>query len=187
MAEWTTEIQHKISTLAAKYSISEEAVSQVLQGLQRGGGTMVQFSHPDLGGSGQWMQGGMVMIADMFNASLKDTVNSLCSELSALLFSEPVLTKEEYKKTSANWWGEEFGSPSSTGSQNEMAYAIFPDKKRLLLKDNNLIHIYHTKQYKITGVSQQQQNATRDLKFSATEGEVSLSQFSLLKTVHSSD
>ncbi len=34
---------------------------------------------------GQWSQGGMIMIGDMFNNALKYRVDALCSELSSLL------------------------------------------------------------------------------------------------------
>jgi hypothetical protein len=42
-----------------------------------------------LGGSGQWMAGGPIMISDMFNNALKARVDALCNELSALIRSEP--------------------------------------------------------------------------------------------------
>ena len=53
-----------------------------------GRGSMAQFSHPEFGGSGQWMAGGAMMISDMFNNALKARVDALCNELSALIRSE---------------------------------------------------------------------------------------------------
>ena len=53
-----------------------------------GRGGMAQFSHPEFGGSGQWMAGGAIMISDMFNNGLKARVDALCNELSALIRSE---------------------------------------------------------------------------------------------------
>lgn len=50
---------------------------------------MAQFSHPEFGGSGQWMQGGMLMLSDMFNHALKGRVDGLCNELSALAQNQP--------------------------------------------------------------------------------------------------
>jgi len=44
-----------------------------------------------LGGRGQWMQDGMVMVGDMFNQALKATVNGLCAELSSLLVASHLL------------------------------------------------------------------------------------------------
>jgi hypothetical protein len=46
---------------------------------------MAQFSHPELGGMGQWSMGGMIMVGDMFNNGLKARVDALCNDLSALL------------------------------------------------------------------------------------------------------
>jgi hypothetical protein len=53
---------------AQRYGVSTQAVTTLLQAVMRGNGTMAQFSHPELGGSGQWLQGGMTMIGDMFNS-----------------------------------------------------------------------------------------------------------------------
>jgi hypothetical protein len=38
---------------------------------------MAQFNHPEFAGSGQWMQGGMLMLGDMFNHALKGRVDAL--------------------------------------------------------------------------------------------------------------
>ena len=51
--------------------------------LQRGWGSMAQFNHPEFGGYGQWMRGGMTMVGDMFNASLRNRVDALALDLSA--------------------------------------------------------------------------------------------------------
>ena len=61
----------------------------MLQAVVNGNGSMAQFSHPELGGSGQWMRGGMTMVGDMFNYGLKSKVDGLCSELSQLLGQQP--------------------------------------------------------------------------------------------------
>ncbi|HEX8311153.1 MAG TPA: hypothetical protein VF614_07555 [Chthoniobacteraceae bacterium] len=41
--------------LAERYGVSEEAVETLRSALERGGGRLAQFSHPELGGYGQWM------------------------------------------------------------------------------------------------------------------------------------
>lgn len=61
----------------------------MLQSVVNGGGTMAQFYISELGGGGQWMQGGMTMVGDMFNYGLKSKVDGLCSELSQLLAQQP--------------------------------------------------------------------------------------------------
>ena len=67
--------------------MSEEAARILREALERGGGRLAQFSHPDLGGYGQWMPG-MTQIGDMFNHGLRDRVDRLCQELSEHLLSE---------------------------------------------------------------------------------------------------
>jgi hypothetical protein len=42
-------------------------VRTLLFAVSAGGGTLAQFDHAELGGSGQWMSGGMTMVGDMFN------------------------------------------------------------------------------------------------------------------------
>jgi hypothetical protein len=64
-------------------------VTSMLFSIVGGRGGMAQFSHPEFGGSGQWMAGGAIMISDMFNNALKAGVDALCNELSALIWSEP--------------------------------------------------------------------------------------------------
>src|SRR6266699_1291886 len=91
MAQLTSEGQQKVTELAQRYGISTEAVVTLLQALMYGHGTMAQFDHPELGGRGQWMPGGMVMVGDMFNQALKATVDGLCTELAALLAAFPLV------------------------------------------------------------------------------------------------
>jgi hypothetical protein len=63
----------------------------MLQSVINGNGSMAQFSHPEFGGSGQWMKGGMIMLGDMFNNGLKNSVSGLCQELSNLIANQPGL------------------------------------------------------------------------------------------------
>ncbi len=58
-----------------------------------GNGSMAQFNHPEFGGSGQWMKGGMLMLGDMFNYSLKGSIDALCSERSQILAEQPGLLR----------------------------------------------------------------------------------------------
>ena len=83
--------KQKVSELAQRYGVSTDAVMAMLQALVHGNGMMAQFNHPELGGSGQWMRGGMIMVGDMFNNSLKAKIDGLCTELSQLLAQQPVV------------------------------------------------------------------------------------------------
>src|SRR6516165_5175444 len=91
MPQLTSEGQQKVTELAQRYGVSTAAVVTLLQALVHGHGTMAQFDHPELGGRGQWMPGGMVMVGDMFNQALKAMVDGLCVELAALLAAAPLV------------------------------------------------------------------------------------------------
>jgi hypothetical protein len=80
--------ERAISDLAQRYGFSADAVSSMLESVVNGNGTMAQFSHPEFGGSGQWMRGGMIMVSDMFNNHLKGRIDGLCNELWALVANE---------------------------------------------------------------------------------------------------
>ena len=85
MRQLTADGRRIVDEVAQRHSVSSEAVMTLLDSLIAGGGAMAQFSHPDLGGMGQWSRGGMTMVGDMFNNALKARVDALCSELSDLL------------------------------------------------------------------------------------------------------
>ena len=89
MQKLTEQGRQRINDLAQRYGVSTDAVMALLQALINGNGTMAQFSHPELGGSGQWLQGGMTMVGDMFNHGLKAKVDGLCTELSQILGQQP--------------------------------------------------------------------------------------------------
>ncbi len=89
MQKLTEQGWRKINDLAQRYGVSTDAVMSLLQALINGNGTMAQFNHWELGGGGQWMQGGMTMVGDMFNYGLKAKVDGLCTELSQLLSQQP--------------------------------------------------------------------------------------------------
>lgn len=79
-----------VQGLAQRYGVSVDAVLALPSAVSAGGGSMAQFYHPELGGGGQWMQGGMTMVGDMFNGRLQSTVSGLCSELrSQTVFAPP--------------------------------------------------------------------------------------------------
>jgi hypothetical protein len=91
LPQLTSEGQQQVTELAQRYGVSTEAVVTLLQALRHGHGTMVQFDHPALGGRGQWMPGGMVMVGDMCNHALKAMVDGLCTELAAFLAAAPLV------------------------------------------------------------------------------------------------
>ena len=48
-----------IADIASRHGVSVDAVSTMLQAVINGGGTMAQFSHPEFGGTGQWIAEGV--------------------------------------------------------------------------------------------------------------------------------
>ena len=147
-----------VEEIAHRTGFSQEAVTSMLVSMLAGRSGMAQFSHPEFGGSGQWMAGGAIMISDMFNNALKARVDALCNELSALIRSEPdFVTTDSFQSQSqgargnlqrgsssllvtgpdqANWWPADLGLPSSLGAQNEVRYAYFPATRRLAIEIN---------------------------------------------------
>jgi hypothetical protein len=146
--------------VANKYGISANAVTDLMHRLMSSNGTMAQFNIPELGGGGQWMQGGMTMVGDMFNNQLKYTVDGLCVELSNLLTQGAIQYKplpkigNQQEGFVGNWWGD-LGFPNSTGSQNGTSYAIFNNINRLAIQENGKVIVFDTLDNNIGGVGQQ--------------------------------
>jgi hypothetical protein len=184
----TPEGDQAIQDLAQRYGVSVTAVRTLLFAVSEGGGTLAQFSHPELGGSGQWMRGGMTMVGDMFNDGLKATVSGLCSELSSLLSSQQVfvpLPPQSARGSSIApgnaWWPAELGTPSSTGGQNDARYAYFPQSQRLAILQNGKIRLYDTLDHHIGGVQQQQGGSSGSLTFSSQHGTFSVDTLPLVR------
>ena len=71
----TPEGERIVEDIARRHGFSTDAATSLLRALAAGNGTQAQFNHPELGGMGQWSQGGMIMIGDMFNNGLKARVD----------------------------------------------------------------------------------------------------------------
>jgi Short C-terminal domain len=208
LRQLTDEGRQKIDELAPRYSVSADAVMTLLQAVVNGNGSMAQFSHPELGGSGQWMRGGMTMVGDMFNSSLKAKVDGLCTELSQLLEQQPLVPPPanvqsqsqgsgEYSGGFASagsaslfvpeapgsargqWWPSELGFPSGSGAQNQVRYAYFNAARRLAVELHGRVTVYDTLDHQIGGVSQQQ-GSGGSLTFTSQHGVVSISQLPIV-------
>lgn len=161
-----------ISDIARRYNLSFDSTVSMLISVNNGGGTMAQFSCPELG-SGQWMQGGMTMVGDLFNYQLKNTVNNLCAELSSALANNQMFVPPPKNAWgSHNWWPGDLGVPSSSGSQNNIRYAFFPQSRRLVVQRDGQVTMFDTLDHQISGVSQQQGGNT-SLTFSSQYGTIS--------------
>ena len=191
MDKLTPEGERIVAALAERYAIGVDAVKMMLDAVSRGGGSMAQFNLPEFGGSGQWMRGGMTMVGDMFNNSMKATVDNLCNDLSNALNNQPNIfapfmppqmqgqsqsqgsggTSFWQSSQSGSWWPSELGNPSSTGSQNNLRYAYFPGSNRLAIDDRGRVEVYDTSGYDIGGFGQQQ-SGDASLTFTSPRGVV---------------
>ena len=199
MQELTPEGRKIVDDLARRYGVGSDAVAALLCALELGNGAQAQFNHPDLGGMGQWSQGGMIMIGDMFNQGLKARVDALCREIASLLRSQPALNRPEASQSqsqgggyagvslfikgsgqsSHNWWPAELGSPASTGAQNNLHYACFPDQRRLAIRHDGQVSVYDTGEHRIMGFSQQQ-SSDQSLTFTSQFGLVRVADLPLV-------
>lgn len=173
----TPEGQSAIAVIARRHGLSDHAVLSMVYALQAGGGTMAQFSIPELGGSGQWMRGGMTMVGDMFDNALKARVDALCNELVQLMSTTTVFHPAApapagggLGSSSSNWWPAELGTPSSVGGQNDARYAVFPTTHRLAIRVNGVTRIFDTGQHQIGGVQQQQGGGFGTVRFTSQLG-----------------
>lgn len=182
MRKLTSQGEQAVADLSTRYGVSADAVRVMLEAVRVGNGTMAQFSHPEFGGRGQWMAGGMTMAGDMFNHSLQATVSGLASELSSLLASTPVYAPAPDPATAGgpgpvhqanlgSWWPDELGRPGASGGQDDSRYAVFPQARRLAVQSGSgSVRVYDTLDHAIGGVQQQQGGLPGTLSFTSQYG-----------------
>ena len=197
----TPEGERIAGDLARRHGFSIDAVTHMMFAVLNGNGSMAQFSHPEFGGSGQWMRGGMLMLGDMFNHGLKSRVDALCYEISGIFANQAgLLSCGSFQSQSqggnarqtqaagapqgqsslflpdpaSNWWPQDLGVPNATGSQNSVRYAYFSGARRLAVETNSDVWIYDTLDHQIGGFSQQQ-GAGGSILFTGQYGTVNLS------------
>jgi ketosteroid isomerase-like protein len=78
------------------------------------------------------------------------------------------------------WWPEELGeNPNAVGGQDEMRYAFFADKKRLVVDvSDGSPQVYDTADHQISGVKQHQTGDGRKVTFTSQHGELDLETLS---------
>lgn len=190
-----------VQNLSQRHGVSTDAVTHMLIAVQNGNGSMAQFNHPEFGGCGQWMRGGMTMVSDLFNNQLKFQVDSICSDIANELanhqqspfvgsFQSQSQNGSESQMQAggqmgssnslfvpdpeANWWPQELGSPNALGSQNHVRYAYFANSCRLAVKTGTDVWVYDTVDHQIGGFSQQQ-GMGGSITFTSQYGTVNLS------------
>jgi hypothetical protein len=195
-----------VEDVAQRHGVSTDAVVTLLMALVAGQGSQAQFSHPDLGGMGQWSQGGMIMVGDMFNQGLKARVDALCTELSGLLRRDTMFAAAPRPSQSqsqsqsgggadfgspgvslfvagsgaaGDWWPDGLGAPGSVGAQNDLAYATFPAARRLAIRRGGQVSVYDTADHRISGFSQQQ-GGDQSLTFTSQHGLVRVADLAVV-------
>ncbi|MFN9057209.1 MAG: SHOCT domain-containing protein [Cyanobacteriota bacterium] len=200
MEQLTPEGLKVVNELAQHYGFSQEAVIHMMFAMLRGQGGMAQFNHPEFAGSGQWMRGGMLMLADMFNHSLNARLEGLCQAIAGKLASQPELfptgSFQSQNQSGGgqqmqvggslftpdprdSWWPKELGTPSAIGAQNDVRYALFPAVGRLAVEANGQVSVYDTGHHNIAGFSQQQSPGGA-VVFSTPGGSVNLASLTSL-------
>ncbi len=145
------EVENAIADIARRHGLSREAVLVMLFAVHVGGGTMAQFSIPELGGSGQWMQGGMTMVGNMFDNALKARVDALCGELAQLLATTTVFPASTARSGRVHLGQLVAGRPrrsEPSGGQNDARYAIFPSTRRLAIQINGVTRVFDTGEHR---------------------------------------
>jgi hypothetical protein len=192
MLELTPDGHKVLSEIAHRHGVGLDAARALLVSLVGSNGSQAQFNHPDLGGMGQWSQGGMIMIGDMFNQNLKYRVSELCNELAGYVRSQPPGTFQSQSQSSGSgvslfvagsnsgqWWPQELGSPASAGAQNDMRYAYFPESRRLAIQQGGAVRVYDSGDHKIAGFSQAQ-SGDQTLTFMSQLGLVRVADLALV-------
>jgi hypothetical protein len=114
----------------------------------------------------------------MFNEGLKWRVGALLTELSQHREPQPAAAPGGNSNwgfsQSSNWWPAELGSPSSSGSQNDMAYAFFPNSAKLLVKLSGDVFSFNTGNLSIYGVQQQQGGGIGSVVLNTSNGPMGL-------------
>ena len=178
-----------VADVASRHGVSMDAVHTLLMALAAGGGSQAQFNHPELGGMGQWSQGGMIMVGDMFNQGLKYRVDALCNDLAGAMrdaspFAPAPMSRQSQSQSGSGYaggvslfvpgaFGEEWpaglGAAASTGSQNDLHYAVFPETNRLAIRQGGRTTLYDLADHRISGFSQQQ-GGDQSLTFTSQHG-----------------
>lgn len=131
MQQLSPEGQRLVSDIAARHGFSADAVTHMLFAVRNGNGTMAQFGHPEFGGSGQWMQGGMIMLGDMFNNYLKGRVDALCNDIAGVLAREPGLLRtgsfQTQSQGGAGYQTQTAGSPQGQYQPQPGVSLFIPD------------------------------------------------------------
>lgn len=197
--------QAAVIEIGKRHGFGPDAARVMLEALRSTGGGMAQFSHPEFGGFGQWMRGGMTMTGSLSDHALKARVDALCNDLVALLAREPAPPARSFQSQSQGsrhapsepplhvrggstgapslvvpveargWWPREFGAADSSGAQDGVRYAYFAGPRRLAIEIGGRVTVYDTRDHRISGVAQPQSRGG-SLTFTSQRGTVPVAE-----------
>lgn len=160
------------SDLAHRHGFSMDAVRHMIYAVDAGWGGMAAFDHPEFGGPGQWMQGGMIMLSEPLNHSLRARVDALCNEIADIHQADGPLSDDSPQPGAP--WPEYLGTPNASGSQGYLHYAWFANQRRLALMRHGQLQLLDTGDHRISGVSQQQSHGHDNIQFTSQYGTIDL-------------
>jgi len=87
---------------------------------------------------------------------------------------KPMAPMKQMDAQPSDWWPEGLSQPGSSGAQNGLRYAFFPQQRRLAIERNGRVTQYDTGEHRINGVSQQRQGSGGLPRFTSQHGEIDL-------------
>lgn len=87
---------------------------------------------------------------------------------------EPMAPMKPMAPPAPPWWPEGLRNPASSGAQDGLRYAFFPDQRRLAIERHGRVTQYDTGEHRISGVSQQRKGSGGLPRFTSQHGEVAL-------------
>jgi hypothetical protein len=94
---------------------------------------------------------------------------------------QPMEPMEPMTKTDP-WWPVEFGTPSTSGCALDVRYAVFPEKRRLVVERAGTRTTYDTGEHLVRGVLQSSRSAD-GLAFVSQNGPVDLESLAIASGV----
>jgi hypothetical protein len=93
------------------------------------------------------------------------------------MHSLPPMKPMKPMKPAEPWWPPELGDPSTSGSANDVRYAYFPEKHRLVIERGGKRTLFDTADYQLSGALQ---SSPGTLSFSSQRGPVDVDALTAL-------
>ncbi|ROO26084.1 SHOCT domain-containing protein [Salinisphaera japonica] len=178
-----------VDELADTHEFSRAAIAHLAEAITAGAGDMAMFDHPEFGGPGQWMRGGLILTSRPEDTILTHRIEALCNALSEQARASTsdrapadswsdvtdIMAPPDTAAMDA-WWPAELGTPEATGSGDNLSYAYFRAAGRLAIRERGRLTLYDTGGADIIGIAQSQTDATSETVFTTPEGRLPLAE-----------